>query len=502
MQSFIQKTPIARFCTKETVRVRFAPSPTGFLHLGGLRTALYNYFFAKSRNGAFILRIEDTDQSRLVEGAIEQLQRDLDWAGVQIDEGPSTGGCYGPYIQSQRLHIYRGHVETLLNNGSAYHCFCTEKRLELLRREAIRVREVPKYDNRCRSLNPQEVGEKLAQGIPSCVRFKLVAGVQSYLDLIYGGFNYDVAANEGDPVIVKSDGFPTYHFANVIDDHLMKISHVLRGVEWQISTPKHIMMYRAFNWEPPLFGHLPLLMNPDGSKLSKRQGDIRIGHYRDQGIFPLALINFIASSGGGFGKDSEQNVKPKCYTIGELTRQFDVCRINAHSGKLMPERLFDFNRLELKRKLEDSEEGEKLVEEVREMVKKHFPGDSLQLGSEHVRNILHWSVNRVTKLPDLLSDDLKFIWVSPKSYKIAENDLVPIRIFVEKLDKQVLERDNLNAFFKSFCKEHQLKFGSFMKTLRSLLSGLKEGPSVAEMMEILGKENTIERLHACIKNNK
>ncbi|EFA03776.2 putative glutamate--tRNA ligase, mitochondrial-like Protein [Tribolium castaneum] len=498
MQSFtcrsfktIKKIPvIVRFYAvdnREAVRVRFAPSPTGFLHLGGLRTALYNYFFAKSCNGAFILRIEDTDQSRLVEGAIEQLQHDLNWAGIQIDEGPSSGGSHGPYIQSQRLHIYREHVTTLLNNGSAYHCFCTEKRLELLRREAIRIREIPKYDNRCRSLKPEEVEEKLAQGIQSCVRFKLAPGVQNYADLIYGSLNYDVAANEGDPVIVKSDGFPTYHFANVVDDHLMKVSHVLRGVEWQISTPKHIMMYRAFGWEPPLFGHLPLLMNPDGSKLSKRQGDIRIGHYRDLGIFPLALINFITNSGGGFEKDSEQNVKPKCYTMDELARQNQLT----------------FG-LELKRKLEDPNEEKKLVEEVGQMVRKSFAGnDLLQLDPQHVRYILHWSVNRITKLQDLLSDDLKFIWVSPKSYQISENDLVPLGIFIEQLERnQTLDREHLNAFFKSFCKEHQLKFGNFMKTLRSILSGLKEGPSVAEMVEILGKDNTIRRLQHCIKHNK
>ncbi|CAH1368106.1 unnamed protein product [Tenebrio molitor] len=475
----IVKTPISpRFYSginQEVVRVRFAPSPTGFLHLGGLRTALYNYLFAKSRGGKFVLRIEDTDQSRLVQGAVEQLQHDLRWAGIEINEGPGTEGNFGPYIQSQRTHIYKEHVKTLLENKSAYYCFCTEKRLELLRREAVRVREVPKYDNRCRSLDPAQVVDKLSQGVPHCIRFKLNPGPESFNDLIYGTITYDIAANEGDPVIMKSDGFPTYHFANVVDDHLMEISHVLRGVEWQISTTKHILMYRAFSWKPPQFAHLPLLMNSDGSKLSKRQGDIKISHYRDSGIFPLAVINFIINSGGGFEKDSERNVKPKCLTMDELAEQFNISRINSHSGKLMSERLQEFSRLELKRKLQHPQEENELIEVVREMVKKHLPEhDSLQLSSEHIKNILHWSVSRINKLSDLLSDDLKFIWVSPRTCKISDTELPHIEIFIENLqEKQFLDKDNLNGFFKEFCGERQLKFGSFMKTLRAILSGLK-----------------------------
>ncbi|RZC35110.1 glutamate--tRNA ligase, mitochondrial, partial [Asbolus verrucosus] len=487
----------------EAIRVRFAPSPTGFLHLGGLRTALYNYLFAKSRNGKFILRIEDTDQSRLVQGAAEQLQRDLNWAGININEGPHSQGDFGPYTQSHRLHIYRKNVKTLLENGSAYYCFCTEKRLDLLRKEALRAREVPKYDNRCRNLSREEVEMKLSKGEQHCIRFKLSQGPESFNDLIYGTITYDIAANEGDPVIIKSDGFPTYHFANVVDDHLMKISHVLRGVEWQISTTKHILMYRAFKWEPPQFGHLPLLMNPDGSKLSKRQGDIKISHYRDNGIFPLALVNFIVNSGGGFEKDSGGGAKPRCLTIEDLTKQFDISRINSHSGKLMPERLLEFNRLELKRKLQDSVEENELIERVREMIRNNFPdNEALQLSSEYIKYILSWSVNRITKLQDLLSDDLKFIWVSPKSHKVTEDELKYLQLFVENLEKKTaLERETLNPFFRKFCEEHQLKFGNFMRILRSILSGLKEGPSVAEMMEILGKENTMERLQWCIKSN-
>lgn len=218
----------------------------------------------------------------------------------------------------------------------------------------------------------------------------MTEGVEEFDDLIYGRISYDVAANEGDPVIIKADGFPTYHFANVVDDHFMQISHVLRGVEWQISTPKHIMMYRlvlvykflfltlinkfyrAFSWNPPSFGHLPLLLNADGTKLSKRQGDIKIKYYRDEGIFPLALINFIVSSGGGFEKDLERGVKPKCYTIDELVQQFKIENINSHSGKLKPDRLFEFNRLELERKLQNTDDTNELVKLMQGMIEEKY----------------------------------------------------------------------------------------------------------------------------------
>lgn len=237
----------------------------GHLHLGGLRTALINYLFAKSRHGKFILRIEDTDQTRLVPGAKEQLIKDLEWAGIIPDEGPKYGGSLGPYIQSQRKKIYKSvlnnclntmnkissnsfyfsdEVQELLQNNSAYHCFCTPKRLNLLKREALRNQQVPKYDNACRKLSKDEVKRKLDKKEPYCIRFKLTPEASPFEDIIYGNIALDIAQQEGDPVIIKTDGMPTYHFANVVDDHLMGITHVLRGVEWQISTPKHILLYK------------------------------------------------------------------------------------------------------------------------------------------------------------------------------------------------------------------------------------------------------------------
>ncbi|KAK9878460.1 hypothetical protein WA026_022099 [Henosepilachna vigintioctopunctata] len=470
---------VYRFYSSNTVRVRFAPSPTGYLHLGGLRTAFYNFLYAKSKTGKFILRIEDTDQTRLVEGADEQLKKDLLWAGIKIDEGPNIGGSYGPYIQSQRLEIYRDQIEILLGNGAAYKCFCTERRLELLRREAMKNREVPKYDNKCRHLTDQQISERLHKGDPYCIRFKLSSDLNSYQDLVYGNITCEISQLEGDPVILKSDGYPTYHFANVVDDHFMKITHVLRGVEWQISTTKHLLLYRALGWIPPKFAHLPLLLNSDGTKFSKRQSDIKIEHYRNSGIFPLALLNFVVNAGGGFDKDSHQNVKPRIYTVEELASQFDITKLNTHSGKLMPERLLEFNQLELKRRLNNKTEEMHVVKEVQSFLLSHFNNlknekESLQVEEENIRSILHWCVNRMKKISDLIEPDLRFIWTIPKCYNLPEEELLLVKDLSEKLaDQEYFNKEYLLPFLKSYSKQNNFKFSSLMKTMRYVLSGLK-----------------------------
>ncbi|MPC24261.1 putative glutamate--tRNA ligase, mitochondrial [Portunus trituberculatus] len=315
----------ASSCCLDGVRVRFAPSPTGYLHLGGLRTALYNFLFAKANNGKFILRIEDTDQSRLVPQASERLEEMLVWAKIPPDESPEVGGPVGPYMQSQRLHLYQEYVKRLLENGTAYKCYCSNRRLNWLRNDAIRRNEVPKYDNRCRHLSQKQIEELEGKGTESCIRFKLDAVKEPFKDVIYGSLANSAAEQEGDPVIMKADGFPTYHFANVVDDHLMGITHVLRGVEWQVSTPKHLQLYRAFGWNPPVIGHLPLILNRDGSKLSKRQGDVHIEHYRAQGYAAEAVLNFVTDIGGGFeGRDSrqllsvEELIKKEGPPVGEM----------------------------------------------------------------------------------------------------------------------------------------------------------------------------------------
>ncbi|KAL5292896.1 EARS2 family protein [Megaselia abdita] len=498
-------TKCSRFCSTDSskpeaaVRVRFAPSPTGFLHLGGLRTALYNYLYAKSQNGQFILRIEDTDQTRLVPGATEQLITDLKWSGIKIDEGPGIGGKHEPYLQSQRLSLYNNAMKKLLENGTAYYCFCTEKRLELLRKEATRAREVPKYDNKCRSLTPVQIAKNLGKNLPFCVRFKLSYHADPFKDLVYGDISYNVSENEGDPVIIKSDGFPTYHFANVVDDHFMGISHVFRGVEWQISTTKHILLYKAFNWTPPQFGHLPLLVNSDGTKLSKRQGDIHISQYRDRGIFPEALANFVMGAGGGFNRKPGDN--NHIYTLSELAEMFDVSRLNSHPSRLNHDLLNDFNRMEIQRRIDNKEACEKLVKEVSELVLSKYSQNysNLDLDESHVKNILSWSSNRICTLKDLVDAKLSFLWIRPTVAILSDLTEENLQDLLCELEESTFHKDDLNVLLKNYAEKNNFKFSKMMKTFRSAISGLKEGPGVAEMMEILGKQVSINRLKENLK---
>ncbi|XP_044726635.1 probable glutamate--tRNA ligase, mitochondrial, partial [Chrysoperla carnea] len=479
------------------VRVRFAPSPTGFLHLGGLRTALFNYLFARANKGKFILRIEDTDQTRIVPESVQQLINDLKWAGLEIDEGPNVPGAYGPYTQSQRTDIYQKYIKILLENKSAYHCFCTDRRLNLIRREALKAREIPKYDNRCRYLTDAQVTDKLNKGEKSCIRFKLRSDCETFEDLVYGNIAYDVALNEGDPVIMKGDGYPTYHFANVVDDHLMDITHVLRGVEWQISTTKHILMYRAFNWEPPKFGHLPLLLNSDGTKLSKRQGDIHISSFREAGIFPQALINFVTHSGGGFDRDSEL----RHYSMAELIELFNIKRVNSHSTRLMPEKLLEYNRLALMNEIKNENSLNNLITEVKNMAIKLYPKENekglLQLNENHIRTILVWAQNRIHKLSDLFAPNFSFLWILPTISNLTYDEkLYDIALSLQimlKNEKENLKKDHLNIILRDFSVEKQIRFIDLMKFLRLVFSGLEKGPGVAEMMEILGKNELLLR---------
>ncbi|XP_050421432.1 probable glutamate--tRNA ligase, mitochondrial [Adelges cooleyi] len=485
----------------ESVRVRFAPSPTGNLHLGGFRTALYNYLFAKSKGGKYILRIEDTDRSRVVNGAIDQLQEDLKWLGIEFDEGPKIGGSFGPYIQSERLSNYKLAAQELLNKGYAYKCYCTEKRLDLLRRDAIRTRRIPRYDNKCRSLDAEEIEQK--KNMNFVIRFKLDQDDGHFHDLVYRNVTRNVAAVEGDPVIVKSDGFPTYHLANVVDDHNMQITHVLRGVEWQPSTSKHILLYKAFGWTPPNFAHLPLLMNIDGTKLSKRQNDITISSYRHKGIYPEALLNFVVSCGGGFS-DNQTKSKTRIKTLDELISNFDIRLINSNSCQVPWDKLDFFNRAQLKIELGTVHGRKKAVEQLKYTIENAFLKNEavdLDLSESHLENILLWSVERITNINELVNENFKFIWMKPSESSLQtmnyDKELI-MQLKEHLLNMDSFDVDNLGETLHKFSKSNNIIYSKFMKTLRNIISGLKQGPSVSEMMVILGKEDVIARLsRAC-----
>jgi nondiscriminating glutamyl-tRNA synthetase len=313
-------------------KVRFAPSPTGHLHVGGLRTALFNYLYAKKVDGKIVLRIEDTDQSRKVENAVENLISTFDALQINFDEGPTQGGDCGPYFQSERISIYNEHIKLLLDSGDAYPCFCPVEKLEETRKKQSEAKQTIKYDRYCLKLNLKEA-QKRMETEPHVIRLK----VPSVEEVVF----YDVVRERvairceelDDQVLIKSDGFPTYHFANVVDDHLMEITHVLRGEEWLPSTPKHVLLYQFFNWKQPKFIHLPLLLNPDKSKLSKRQGDVAVEDYLNKGFLAETLINFVALL--GWHPKNEQEI----FSLSKLEKEFSVKRINKSGA------VFDIEKL-------------------------------------------------------------------------------------------------------------------------------------------------------------
>lgn len=323
-------------------RTRFAPSPTGFLHVGGLRTAIYCYLFARKTAGKFILRIEDTDQKRYVEGAVENLLKTLDWVGLSYDEGPFQEhekivqkGDLGPYIQSQRTELYREHAQILVDKGAAYPCFCTSERLEKMRTDQEAKKMAPMYDGTCMQLTPEEIEANKKNGVPFVIRQKIPKNrIIKFKDLIRGNVAFDSGTIDHQ-VLLKSDNFPTYHLANVVDDHLMQITHVIRGEEWLPSTPKHVLLYEAFGWTPPEFAHLPLLLNKDKTKLSKRQGDVSVEDYINKGYCKEALINFVALLGWHPGGGEEQEI----FSLEELVEKFSLEQIHKAGA------IFDLEKL-------------------------------------------------------------------------------------------------------------------------------------------------------------
>jgi len=457
---------------------------------------MYNYLFAKSRGGQFVLRIEDTDQSRLVPGAASQLEEILSWIGMVPDESPLQGGDYGPYFQSQRRDLYRKYAEELIEKGLAYRCFCTERRLDLLKKEAARTKQPNKYDRKCYNLSKDEVEEKLSQGLPHTIRFLLTPELQDFKDLIYGDFSHDVFATEGDPVIIKSDGFPTYHFANVVDDRLMKITHVLRGVEWQVSTPKHLLMYRAFGWDPPEFGHLPLIMNNDGTKLSKRQGDLHLESLRNGGYFPDSILNFVTLVGGGF--EEKENNTEIVYNIDQLSKLFNIQKLNAHNCKIDLNKLDMLNRNVLKRRLANSKERSLMIKQCQDIIKNKMEELELipdNIEEDSVATHLDWAQDRISKLSDIVSEDLLFLWHLPNKANLKiDLDSTTILSLIEILNEVHQTDKSITKGLKSLSKSKNIKFAELMRDIRILLTGLSEGPPVLEIVNILGKQKSIQRL--------
>ncbi len=473
------------------VRVRFAPSPTGFVHIGSLRTALFNYLFAKHHNGSFILRIEDTDQSRYVEGAVENLLSTLQWCGLQYDEGPGKDNEFGPFFQSQRLEIYKTQTDVLLQNGSAYRCFCSAERLEKMRNDQILKKLDPRYDGKCRSISVSE-SESRAENESFVIRMKVPETGETIVeDIVRGNVSFQNNLID-DQILVKNDGFPTYHFANVVDDHFMQISHVIRGEEWLPSTPKHVLLYKYFNWEVPQFAHLPLLLNPDKSKLSKRQGDVAVEDYKKKGFLPQAINNFVALLGWNKGDDQEK------FSIEELVEYFSLERVNKAGAVFNIEKLHWMNGIYLRELNED--DYLKLA-----MGKMAFLGYDTGDESKN-REIVLSLRDRMTTINDMKIQASIFFKEKIESYQAEALEWIkkPTSQQVFNLLLQELGNVNdvdLNVFktiMKSVQKESGLKGQDLWMPVRTAMTGMTTGPELPIVINIFGKEKMIKLLEQAL----
>ena len=483
--------------TANEVRVRFAPSPTGFLHVGGLRTALFNFLFARNSGGKFVLRIEDTDRARYVEGAVDNLINTLHWAGLNYDEGPVVGGNFGPYVQSERLAIYKKHIEMLLEKRVAYRCFCTPERLEAMRKEQERQKLQPKYDRTCLNLSENEINDNVAAGKAYVVRMRVPDNVTiKFSDIIRGDVEFS-SERVDDQVLLKSDGYPTYHLANVVDDHLMEISHVIRGEEWLSSTPKHVLLYEAFGWDVPKFANLPLLLNPDRSKLSKRQGDVAVEDYRDKGYLKEALVNFVALLGWNPGDDRE------IFSLQELENEFSLEKVNKSGAIFNVEKLNWLNFQHLRNKPED---------EVLGMLKAHLASagiDAAQFTDEYLIQVIDAMRERVSFVKDF-TEKSPYFFSAPAAYEEATVKKRWKPQSAEYLKKLAEELSALENPSKSDYEEalHRTAAalgvgnGQLIHPLRLAVSGMGEGPGLFDIVNIIGKEETLRRINSAIESIK
>jgi glutamyl-tRNA synthetase len=479
---------------KTEPRVRFAPSPTGYLHIGGLRTALYNYLFAKNQNGKIILRIEDTDRKRFIEGAIENLVDTLNWAGINFDEGPDLRGEYAPYLQSERLQIYKDHIQKLIKEGKAYYCFCTPERLEKLREEQQK-QKLPqaKYDKHCLHLSKNEVEEKLKSGVPYVVRLNIQPDQRiAFDDVIRGQVEFE-SNNIDDQVLLKSDGYPTYHLANVVDDHLMGITHVIRGEEWLSSTPKHIILYDYFRWEKPVFAHLPLLLNADKSKLSKRQGDVAVEDYRDKGYLKEALINFVALLGWNFGDDKE------FYEMDELIEKFSLEKVHKAGAVFNLEKLNWLNYEHLRRK----PDGEVLNMLRTELSKAEIRNEDYS--DEYLLKVISAMKERVSFVKEYLAKS-PYFFRAPQSYEeqnLKKRWKEDSSELLKKLNENFSQlqnpsKEDYDKALDDTANRLNVGKGKLIHPLRIAVSGVGEGPGVYDIISVLGKEETISRINKAL----
>ncbi len=480
-----------------SVRVRYAPSPTGFQHIGGARTALFNYLFARSQGGRFILRIEDTDRSRFVPEALQDIYDTYKWLGFGWDEGPDVGGPKGPYVQSERTALYREHAERLVAEGHAYRCWCTPERLEQLRASQAATKGQQGYDRHCRNLSGTERAAAEASGVKPVIRLMIPAeGTTTITDRLLGEVTWKNSDISPDPVLLKSDGFPTYHLAHVVDDHLMEITDILRAQEWLSSVPLHVQIFQAFGWEPPRFCHLPMVLGKDGQKLSKRHGATSVREFRRKGYLPEALVNYLALVGWSYDDARE------LFSLTDLEHLFDIEKLNKAPAVFDYQKLDWFNGTYLRAKTKT--ELAALIRPVLEEagVPRDRLGDAGFL--EGVAGLIQERVKLLSEVPGMV----RYLFDGPAAY--ATDDLVP-----KKADRartaEMLE--SLKPFIRlagkgdptieekvrAFAESKGVKLGDLLMPLRVAITGSRVSPPLFESIRLVGEERALASSTAAIE---
>lgn len=484
-----------------SVRVRFAPSPTGFVHIGSLRTALYNFLYARKMQGNYVLRVEDTDRTRLVEGAVEGMLSAMNWAGVNHDEGVmlsddnkvvQNGDC-GPYIQSERLDIYKEHIKTLIDKGDAYYCFCSRSRLDRIREQQKNEGLDPKYDGHCRELSQEEIQDKLDKGEDYVISMKLPENKSiTFNDIVRGKVSIHTSDMD-DQVLIKADGFPTYHFAVVVDDHMMDITHVIRGEEWLTSTPKHVLLYQMFGWKAPTFVHLPNILNADRKKLSKRQGDVAVEDFRNKGYLPEALVNYIAL----VGWSPEDN--KEIFSMPELIEAFSLERVSKSGGVFDTAKLNWVNSHYIK-----EADTQRLVD----LASKFVIKEKL-MSEQEVKANNEWLLLAM----DTVKDRLDYLAQFPEEIKSFLNSAMPeledeakefmklehMMELADELEAKITAADTItpdfvSAMFKEIQKEKGIKGKNLFMGTRVIITGQNHGPDIPMVLSLLGKEKALSRI--------
>lgn len=477
----------------KTITTRFAPSPTGFMHIGNLRTALYSYLLAKSQDGKFILRIEDTDQVRLVDGATDVILKTLEMTGIDYDEGPVIGGDHGPYVQSERLPIYKEYAEKLIESGHAYYCFCTQERLDSLKDD----KGIGGYDGHCRSLSKEEAEKNLAAGLPCVIRQKMpTEGTTSYVDEVYGEVTIDNSELR-DQIMIKADGYPTYNFCHVVDDYLMGVTHVVRGNEYLTSTPKYCLLYDAFGWDRPTYVHLPLLMGKDDegkvSKLSKRHGAVSFQDLVADGYLPEAIVNYIALL-GWCPKDTNEEF----FTMEELKKNFSMEGLSKSPAVFDYEKLKWFNSEYIK-KLDEESYNAKALPILNELCQDY-------IDTKKLAGLLHTRISAFCEIKEQVAFVLNRLDMDVELYTNKKNKTTPEsckEVLVDCLPileaSESWDNDSLFTLLKDYAASKEKKAGAVMWAIRIAVArqGITPG-GATELMEVFGREESLVRIRQAI----